>query len=75
MVSRATHGDVPSSRVAVRAVTGAFGGLDALVNRVGIFDFYRGLADIADDQLDAAFDEIFAVNAEEPAGIGARRAA
>jgi NAD(P)-dependent dehydrogenase (short-subunit alcohol dehydrogenase family) len=29
---------------------------------VGIFDFYRGLADIDDDQLDAAFDEIFAVN-------------
>jgi NAD(P)-dependent dehydrogenase (short-subunit alcohol dehydrogenase family) len=29
---------------------------------VGIFDFYRGLADIADDQLDAAFDEVFAVN-------------
>ncbi len=29
---------------------------------MGIFDFYRGLADLADDQLDAAFDEIFAVN-------------
>ena len=29
---------------------------------MGIFDFYRGLADIADDQLDAAFDEMFAVN-------------
>ena len=33
-----------------------------LVNCVGIFDFYRGLADIDDDQLDAAFDEVFAVN-------------
>ena len=33
-----------------------------LVNCVGIFDFYRGLADIDDDQLDAAFDEMFAVN-------------
>ena len=29
---------------------------------MGIFDFYRGLADLADDQLDAAFDEMFAVN-------------
>ena len=44
------------------AVTSSFGGLDVLVNCVGIFDFYRGLTDIADDQLDAAFDEMFAVN-------------
>ena len=29
---------------------------------MGIFDFYRGLADLADDQLDAAFEEMFAVN-------------
>src|SRR5580704_4768606 len=50
------------SRAAVRAVTDAFGGLDVLVNCVGIFDFYRGLADIADDQLDAAFDADFTVN-------------
>jgi NAD(P)-dependent dehydrogenase (short-subunit alcohol dehydrogenase family) len=50
------------SRAAVRAATDAFGGLDILVNCVGIFDFYRGLADIDDDQLDAAFDEVFTVN-------------
>jgi NAD(P)-dependent dehydrogenase (short-subunit alcohol dehydrogenase family) len=50
------------AHAAVRAVTDTFGGLDVLVNCVGIFDFYRGLADIADDQLDAAFDEVFAVN-------------
>ena len=50
------------ARAAVAAAAGAFGGLDVLVNCVGIFDFYRGLADIDDDQLDAAFDEIFAVN-------------
>jgi len=48
--------------VTANAVTGAFGGLDVLVNCVGIFDFYRGIADIDDDQLDGAFDEIFAVN-------------
>jgi NAD(P)-dependent dehydrogenase (short-subunit alcohol dehydrogenase family) len=50
------------ARSAVAAAAGAFGGLDVLVNCVGIFDFYRGLADIGDDELDAAFDEIFAVN-------------
>jgi len=50
------------ARAAVRKAVDAFGGLDVLVNCVGIFDFYRGLADIADDQLDAAFGEMFAVN-------------
>lgn len=50
------------ARAAVRKAVGAFGGLDVLVNCVGIFDFYRGLADIPGDQLDAAFDEMFAVN-------------
>ena len=50
------------ARAAVRQAVEAFGGLDVLVNCVGIFDFYRGLADIPGDQLDAAFDEMFAVN-------------
>jgi len=50
------------ARAAVAAVTEAFGGLDVLVNCVGIFDFYRGLADLPDDQLDDAFDEMFRVN-------------
>jgi len=61
----AVRGDATSladARTAVEAVTSSFGGLDVLVNCVGIFDFYRGLADIADEALDAAFDEIFAVN-------------
>lgn len=49
-------------RGAVGEITDSFGGIDVLVNCVGIFDFYRGLADISDDQLDAAFEEIFAVN-------------
>jgi NAD(P)-dependent dehydrogenase (short-subunit alcohol dehydrogenase family) len=62
VVSRGDATALADSRAAVRAVTDAFGGLDVLVNCVGIFDFYRGLADIADDQLDAAFDEVFAVN-------------
>jgi NAD(P)-dependent dehydrogenase (short-subunit alcohol dehydrogenase family) len=50
------------ARAAAAAVTEAFGGLDVLVNCVGIFDFYRGLADLAEDQLDEAFDEMFRVN-------------
>jgi phthalate 3,4-cis-dihydrodiol dehydrogenase len=50
------------ARAAVQQAAEAFGGLDVLVNCVGIFDFYRGLADIPGDQLDAAFDEMFAVN-------------
>jgi NAD(P)-dependent dehydrogenase (short-subunit alcohol dehydrogenase family) len=62
VVSQGDATTLADSRAAVRAVTEAFGGLDILVNCVGIFDFYRGLADIGDDQLDAAFDEIFAVN-------------
>jgi NAD(P)-dependent dehydrogenase (short-subunit alcohol dehydrogenase family) len=60
-----SHGDATSpgdSRAAVAAARDEFGGLDVLVNCVGIFDFYRGLADLDDNQLDAGFDEIFADN-------------
>jgi len=60
-----SSGDATSaadSRAAVRAACAAFGGLDVLVNCVGIFDFYRGLADLDDVQLGAGFDEIFNVN-------------
>ena len=53
---------IPDARAAVDAAVTAFGGLDILVNCVGIFDFYRGLADIPEDQLDPAFAEMFAVN-------------
>ena len=62
VVSQGDATVLTEARVAAEAVTRSFGGLDVLVNCVGIFDFYRGLADIADDQLDAAFDEMFAVN-------------
>ena len=47
---------------AVSAATQEFGGLDVLVNCVGVFDFYRGLASIDGDDLEAAFDEIYRVN-------------
>lgn len=47
---------------AVAAAVEAFGGLDTLVNCVGIFDFYKGIADLDADGLAAAFDEIFRTN-------------
>jgi 2,3-dihydroxy-2,3-dihydrophenylpropionate dehydrogenase len=47
---------------AVAAAVDAFGGLDTLVNCVGIFDFYRGIGDINADALSDAFDEMFRTN-------------
>jgi len=58
------QGDATSladTAAAVAAARRAYGGLDVLVNCVGIFDFYRGLADLG-DELDEAFDEMFRVN-------------
>jgi NAD(P)-dependent dehydrogenase (short-subunit alcohol dehydrogenase family) len=51
-----------ANEAAVAAATGAFGGLDTLVNCVGIFDFYRGLGELDAELIDKAFDEMFAVN-------------
>jgi len=48
-----------------RAVASAFdrlGGLDVLVNCVGIFDFYLGLGDIEASKLAEAFEETYRVN-------------
>jgi NAD(P)-dependent dehydrogenase (short-subunit alcohol dehydrogenase family) len=47
---------------AVGTAVTAFGGLDVLVNCVGVFDFYRGLGEIDADRIDDAFDEMFSVN-------------
>jgi len=47
---------------AVSETVDRFGGLDVLVNCVGIFDFYRGLSDLDSDIIDQAFDEIYSVN-------------
>jgi NAD(P)-dependent dehydrogenase (short-subunit alcohol dehydrogenase family) len=47
---------------AVDATVSSFGGLDVLVSCVGIFDFYRGLADLDADVIDDAFGEMFSVN-------------
>lgn len=59
------QGDATTAAANGAAVTAAvdrFGGLDVLVGCVGIFDFYRRLEDIAADELDQAFDEMFSVN-------------
>jgi NAD(P)-dependent dehydrogenase (short-subunit alcohol dehydrogenase family) len=47
---------------AVKVAVDAYGGLDTLVNCVGIFDFYRGVGDIEADELSPAFDEMFRTN-------------
>ncbi|OBF99834.1 3-(cis-5,6-dihydroxycyclohexa-1,3-dien-1-yl)propanoate dehydrogenase [Mycobacterium sp. 852014-52450_SCH5900713] len=47
---------------AVAAAVDAYGGLDTLVNCVGVFDFYRGIGDIDADDLPGAFDEMFRTN-------------
>lgn len=60
-----TAGDATTRRAndeAVAATCDAFGGLDILVNCVGIFDFYRGIGDLGDEVIDDAFDEIFRTN-------------
>lgn len=51
-----------ANEAAVDAVVSSFGGLDVLVNCVGIFDFYRGLGDLDAGLIDDAFDEMFSVN-------------
>ncbi len=59
------HGDatVPADdRRAVAAAVARDGGLDTLVNCVGVFDFYRGLEDLDDEELEPAFDELYRVN-------------
>jgi len=60
-----TEGDATTREANERAVSAAvdaFGGLDTLVNCVGIFDFYKGIADIDAGALSGAFDEMFRTN-------------
>jgi NAD(P)-dependent dehydrogenase (short-subunit alcohol dehydrogenase family) len=53
---------VAANEQAVAVAVEAFGGLDVLVNCVGVFDFYKGLSDVDADVLDKAFDEMYSVN-------------
>ncbi len=59
------EGDATTREANTRAVdvaVDAYGGLDTLVNCVGVFDFYRGVGDLGTDELSAAFDEMFRTN-------------
>jgi NAD(P)-dependent dehydrogenase (short-subunit alcohol dehydrogenase family) len=61
----AVRGDATSlddARRAVRETVGAFGALDSLGVFVGLFDYYTPLAEIPDDGLAGAFDEMFHAN-------------
>lgn len=65
-------GDVPivvgdattreANEQAVDAACTAYGGVDVLVNCVGVFDFYLGIEELDAGQIDAAFDEVYSVN-------------
>ena len=64
-----TGGDATSfadTAAAVDATVEAFGGLDVLATFVGVFDYYLGLGELTDEQLDAGFDEAFRVNVKSP---------
>jgi 2,3-dihydroxy-2,3-dihydrophenylpropionate dehydrogenase len=61
----ALSGDVSQladNKAAVAASVDAFGRLDVFVGNAGIFDVYAPLAEFPEDELSAAFDELFAVN-------------
>lgn len=62
VVSRGDATSLHDTRAAVERAVSSFGGLDVLVNCVGLFDYYTGIREIPDAAFDAAFDEAFAVN-------------
>jgi NAD(P)-dependent dehydrogenase (short-subunit alcohol dehydrogenase family) len=58
-------GDVTSladNKRAVAETVRAFGRLDVFVGNAGVFDVYEKIAEIDEEQLGRAFDELFAVN-------------
>ena len=61
----ALSGDVAQlsdNRRAVAETIAAFGRLDVFVGNAGVFDKFATLADFPEEQLSAAFDELFGVN-------------
>jgi NAD(P)-dependent dehydrogenase (short-subunit alcohol dehydrogenase family) len=59
------HGDARSledNRRAVAEAEAAFGRIDSAMTFVGVFDHYARLADIPDERLAPAFDEVFSTN-------------
>lgn len=51
-----------ANAAAVQTTVERFGGLDVLVQCVGVFDFYRSIVDIEPGALVDAFDEVFHTN-------------
>jgi len=65
----ATLGDVraiESNRDVVARCVDAFGQLDCAIANAGIWDYSRSLADLGDDAIGPAFDEVLAINAKGP---------
>lgn len=62
---RVSQGDVrcmAANRLAVERAIADFGRLDCLIGNAGVWDYSTPLADLPEDKLDAAFDEIFHIN-------------
>ena len=59
------HGDVRTlgdNQAAVRTAVDAFGKLSIFVGNAGIYDLRVSLAEMPDDRIEAAFDELFGIN-------------
>jgi len=70
---KADHGDavvgiegdvrfLDSHKQAVARCVETFGKLDCLVGNAGVWDYMAQLVDLADDRIEAAFDEMFSIN-------------
>jgi NAD(P)-dependent dehydrogenase (short-subunit alcohol dehydrogenase family) len=55
-------GELADNKRAVSETVAAFGRLDVFVGNAGIFDVYARIADLAEDELHRAYDELFNVN-------------
>lgn len=53
---------VAANEEAVATAVQTHGGIDVLVNCVGIFDFYKGVQDLTPEQIDSGFGEMFNTN-------------
>ena len=65
----AVEGDVrslASNREAVLRCVDAFGRLDCAIANAGIWDYSRHIADLPEDRIEAAFDELMGVNLKGP---------
>jgi NAD(P)-dependent dehydrogenase (short-subunit alcohol dehydrogenase family) len=55
-------GDLADNKRVAAETVSAFGRLDVFVGNAGVFDVYAKLAELADDDLTHAYDELFGVN-------------